>query len=95
MTWLIVAAIVISFVFLLLLIRNLKWHTDGITCYDHGMDVLTKHAHELTADELEFMATSMANLRQYKRFAIIDVIAIVISLTALLWNVYNLFKHLS
>jgi hypothetical protein len=95
MVWLIVVAIILGWVFLVILIENLKRHTEGIILYNQGMNVLTKHAHELTKDQLEFTATSVAKLRQYKRFAIIDVIAIVISLTALLWNMYSLAKRLS
>lgn len=95
MTWLIVVAIIVGGVFLAILIKNLERHTDGIILYNQGMNILTKHAHELTKDQLEYTATSVARLRQYKRFAIIDVIAIVISLTALLWNVYSLVKRLS
>jgi hypothetical protein len=95
MTWLIVVAIIVGGVFLAILIKNLERHTEGITLYNQGMNILTKHAHELTADQLEFTATSVAKLRQYKRFAVIDMIAIVISLTALLWNVYSLVKRLS
>lgn len=95
MTWLIVAAIIVGWVFLAILIENLKRHTEGITLYNQGMNILTKHAHELTKDQLEYTAAFVARLRQYKRFAIIDVIAIVISLTALLWNMYSLSKRLS
>jgi len=95
MVGLTIFAIALGSFFLWLLVGNLKRHTEGIQLFEQGLNILNKHAHELTAEQLAYTVVTVTKLRVYKRFAIIDVIAIVVSLTVLLWNLYNLVRQLS
>jgi len=95
MLWLTVVAIAMGGFFLWLLVGNLQRHTEGIQLFEQGLNILNKHAHELTAEQLAYTVITVDKLKAYKRFAIIDVIAIIVSLTVLLWNLYYLVRQLS
>ena len=94
MIWINVLIVVVGLVTLKVLVQMLMHHVAGIHLFEKSIDTLMNRTPTLTAEQYIVTVAHIYGLKSYGSFAVIDVVALSISLSAVLWNAYRVIQQI-